>query len=267
MYRVGYRTASFHDWDLGRIFGALGRLGYDSVELCLEKDEVRPESVTTKRADAVVQGATRAGLRIHSVSFHGDGQAWARRAPEEIATARVARWFGVDVVVVNAPPRSEGVEWGELVEHFRALAAAAKGARVAVEPEPGLMVGDVADAVRLLDDAGATNLGVNLDVGHACLTEEDLRGSIGALGKRTVHTHFEDIPAGVHKHLIPGEGEMPLAEIVADLHEAGFRGPLTIDLFGPYEDPEDVARRAIRAARDVIREASNVLRRRALSPL
>ncbi len=159
------------------------------------------------------------------------------------------------------------MSWDELVEHFRELAAAAKGAIVAVEPEPGLMLGDVADAVRLMDEVGATNLGVNLDIGHACITEPDLCASMGSLGKRIAHTHFEDIPAGVHKHLVPGCGDLPLAAIVADLHEVGFRGPLTIDLFGPYEDPEDVARQAVRAARDVIREASNVLRRRALSAL
>jgi sugar phosphate isomerase/epimerase len=267
MYRVGYRTASFHEWDLGRIFGTLGRLGFDSVELCLEKPEVRPEIVTTKLAEAVVAQATRFGLRIHSVSFHGDGQPWAQRSAGELAAARVARWFGVDVLVVNAPPPSEGVSWEELVAHFRELADAAHGVIIAVEPEPGLMVDNVADAVRLMDEAGAVNLGVNLDLGHAAITEPDLHASINALGKRLVHTHLEDIPAGVHKHLVPGCGDLPLAEIVADLHEAGFRGPMTIDLFGPYDDPEDVARQAVRATRDVLREASNVLRRRALSSL
>jgi sugar phosphate isomerase/epimerase len=269
MYRVGYRTASFHEHegDLGRIFGTLGRLGYDNVELCLERGEVRPDIVTEKVAEAVVRQATEVGLRIHSVSFHGDGQPWAQRSAGELAAARVARWFGVDVLVVNAPPPSEGVSWEELVEHFREVAAAAKGVIVAVEPEPKLMVDGVADALRLMEEVGAANLGVNLDIGHACLTEPDLCASINALGRRIVHTHLEDIPAGVHKHLVPGTGDLPLAEIVADLHQAGFRGPLTIDLFGPYDDPEDVARQAVRATRDVIREASNVLRRRALSSL
>ena len=257
MYRIGYRTASFGDWPLEQVFKTLGRLGYDSIELCLERQELRPTGLNAKAAREITDTAESCGLRIHSLSFHGDRMPWPERVEQQKAAVLAAPWFGVNTVVVNTPRTDAGVAEEEVFAHLTTLAeiAEGEGVLVAVEPEPELVVGNVAQMLRVMDRAGRESLGVNLDVGHIFLTEADLPQAIRALQGRVYHTHIEDIAGDVHKHLIPGEGDIDLPRVFCVLWEIGYRGVVTVDLFGPFDDPADVAGRALRATRDMLRRA------------
>ncbi len=257
MYRVGYRTASFGKLSLADTFRALGPMGYDSLELCLEREDLDPLRLTPRKAAEVLEAAQRWGLDLHSLSYHGDRVEWQGRAARQTAAVRGAPWFGVDTVVLNTPPPSPEADAAEVTAHLCDVARAAEeiGVVVAMEPEPGLLVADVTDALKLLADCPAHSLAVNLDVGHAFLTEPDLGAAIRALEGVIAHTHFEDMPLGEHRHQLPGQGDMDLKGVVLDLWRAGFRGVLTLDLFGPFDDPVQVARQALRATRDLLREA------------
>ena len=269
MFQIGYRTASFEGMELAAALKSLGRMGYDSVEICLERKELAPGTLTPQLAAHVQELAVRAGLTIHSVSFHGDGLPWPERAAGQRAAVAAAAWFGTRTVVVNTPASQEGIDWCVLREHFAALSeeASQAGVTLAVEPEPGLMVATVADGLRLVDEVASRSLALNLDVGHAFLTEGDVVAAIGSLSGVIGHVHFEDMPADEHRHLVPGEGDMPLADVVVALWDAGFRGVLTVDLFEPYEDPVAVAVQALRASRAVVREAMARVRQRGFPAL
>lgn len=257
MYRIGYRTAGFGEAPLADVFQALGEVGCDSVELCLEHPELDPETITSVRAREILHWAASGGVRLHSVSFHGDGLPWERRSQLQARAVEVASAFGVGVVVVNTPRAEEGIEPEQVHEHLAGLArtAEANGLKVAVEPEPDLVIGDVADMLRALGACRCPALAVNVDIGHLFLTEADVPSAIRALAGVIAHVHIEDMVADEHRHLVPGEGEIDLVEAVCALWRAGYRGVLTIDLFGRMEDPVEVAGRAVRAMRDVLREA------------
>jgi sugar phosphate isomerase/epimerase len=262
LYRIGYRTASFKGQSLTEAFQALGTLGYDCVELCLEREELDPTTLCSETAEELVASAQRAGVRIHSLSYHGEGKEWPHHSERQLAAVRVAPWFGASVVVINTPSASAGVPCEAVSEHLCEVARVAEevGVQIAVEPEPGLVIANVADAVRLTESCPSHALALNLDVGHAFLTETDFPDGLEALAGRIAHVHFEDMPAGEHRHLVPGEGDMPLVDTVVVLWKAGFRGVLTIDLFGPFDDPADLARRALRATRRILREAVHHVR-------
>lgn len=267
MFRIGYRTASFDKLDLATALKSLGQAGYDAVEICLERAELAPEKITRETAASVRELALRAGLVIHSISFHGDTLPWSERAAGQKIAVQAAAWFGTRTIVVNTPPTGEGIPWSALREHFAALSrqAGEVGVTASVEPEPGLMVATVADGLRLLDEVDSPALAVNLDVGHAFLTEGDVVAAIGSLAGSIAHVHFEDMCRAEHRHLIPGQGDMPLADVVVALWDAGFRGVLTVDLFGPYDEPTAVAVEALRATRAVVREAMTRVRQRGFS--
>jgi 2-keto-myo-inositol isomerase len=58
-----------------------------------------------------------------------------------------------------------------------------------------------------------------------------------------------DVPrekAGDSDRTFPGEGVMPLKEILGKLFAGGFGGPLSVEIFGPaqQQDPDEVSRRA-----------------------
>ena len=64
---------------------------------------------------------------------------------------------------------------------------------------------------RLLQWIDAPHLQLTLDVGHLwCQGELPIADYIARWGQRIVNVHIEDMRAGVHEHLMFGEGEMRL---------------------------------------------------------
>jgi sugar phosphate isomerase/epimerase len=261
MSRIGFRTAGFHEWRVDEAVAALGRLGYDGVEICLEHPDCRPESLTTVSAKALAQRCGDAGLEVASVSYHADTEPQDLRRDNAVRALELVPAFGTEVLILNGRRTTPEVKAEALADLERLLGvllprAAALGARVALEPEPGLSVGDSADMLRLVERVGSPQLGANLDVGHAFLTDADVTASIRELGASIFHTHLEGMPAGEHRHLLPGEGDLDLTAVCRALRETGYRGYLTVDLFAIADDPLGWAERSLAAMRRIANEAS-----------
>jgi len=252
--RFGFRTAGYRDWSLAEAFGSIAGIGYDGVEVCLEHAEARPEETSARRARELRALAWDAGLEVASISYHADGEPEEPRARNQRRAVLLTRDFGTEVLILNARKAVSGQEaaqWDGLRRALDALLAlaAAEDVLIALEPEPGHFLHSSADMARLLSEVGHPNLKVNLDVGHAFLTDEDLAASIAALGTEIVHTHIEGMPAGTHRHLVPGEGDLDLMGVRRVLDAAGFGGYYTVDLFDIAEDPAGYARRSLAALR------------------
>jgi sugar phosphate isomerase/epimerase len=77
--------------------------------------------------------------------------------------------------------------------------------------------------------------------------------------------HFNDVPAQPERsklndsdRIYPGDGILPLAQLLKDLWANGFRGPLSLELFNNAEykrDPAEVAKTGIEKMRSVIAKA------------
>jgi len=130
------------------------------------------------------------------------------------------------------------------------IAGSQAGIQIAMEPEPDTLIHNSADLQNLLEAAGMENLKLNLDIGHAYLTEEDLISDIYRWNQVIVHTHLEDINQGNHRHLIPGDGEIPFGEVFEVFDKIGYAGSFTIDLFDILSDPRYYAREAYQRLRE-----------------
>ena len=68
-------------------------------------------------------------------------------------------------------------------------------------------------------------LQLTLDVGHLhCLGEVPLADQIARFAPQIVNIHIEDMRAGMHEHLMFGEGEMDFPPVIAALHRPVTRG-------------------------------------------
>lgn len=260
MLRAGFRTAGFHKWPIDRALAELGQLGYDGVEMCLEHPDCRPEALTAKRCEQLASCCRSVGLAVASVSYHADNEPWKARRENVARAIELVRPLGADIFIINgrraeAPHQTEAL--ADLVSLLEVLLARAAnlGVRVAIEPEPGLAIGTSQEARELLDRFGSPHLGVNLDVGHAFLTDEDVCTTVRLLGSAIFHTHFEGMPANEHRHLLPGEGEIDLVSICRALRGVDYQGYCTVDLFSIADDPSGWARRALPAMRAIVAEA------------
>jgi sugar phosphate isomerase/epimerase len=253
--RFGFRTGGFRGWKIEAILEELARIGFDGAELCLESADMRPETFARAKADEIRHFMDGIGLEIASVSYHADAEPVNQRRSNTSKALEVAEWLGAGVLIINAERVREGEkeeQWRDLVGRLKDLTASAekRGVNVAVEPEPLLVVGDTDDMIRMMDAVGSPNLKVNLDIGHAYITDSSLSDSIRRLGSAIVHMHIEDIKDRVHNHLELGQGDIDFAAMHEAFVEVGYDGYYVADLFRLGADPSGVAARTLTALRE-----------------
>jgi fructoselysine 3-epimerase len=108
------------------------------------------------------------------------------------------------------------------------------GVRLYVEQEPEHVIRSAAQ-MKALADAFPGRLLLNFDVGHSHVLGEDIGAVLRDLGPRLANIHLEDIAGRVHKHLLYGEGDVDFRSVFAALHDIGYRGDYTPDLY-PFKD-------------------------------
>ncbi len=105
------------------------------------------------------------------------------------------------------------------------------GIDIGFEPEPGMFIHNNAQFQRLLEWVDHPRLKMTLDVGHLlCQGELPIAGQIHRWRDRIVNVHLEDMVAGVHEHLLFGEGEIRFPPIIEAFAEIGYEGGLHVEL-------------------------------------
>ena len=248
-----YGTNGFAEHTLTAALDVMAHAGYRAIGLTLGTTHFDPFAADWReRAEALAADLRRRGFRIavetgspylldafepFAPSLAADG-APARTALIERAI-EIAAIVGADCVSTwsGALPQnvSEDQAWQRLADRMRPLAARAAeaGVRLAIEPEPGMIVDTVAKALRWRELAGSPDsLGITIDIGHAIAVDEPggAPGAIRAAGDLLFNVHVDDMPAGRHEHLPLGEGDLDLAATFAALDEVGFAGIAAVEL-------------------------------------
>lgn len=275
-FSIGYGTNGFADHTLDDALTVLDANGYGALALTLGHPHLDPF------ADDAFERAARLRARLDELGWPVVVETGGRylldpfvkhrptlvdldaelrlrflaRAIELAAVLRadcVSLWSGVvpgDVTPADA--------WSMLVERMGGVVelADAAGVRLGFEPEPGMLVETVADALRLRDELGApAAFGITVDLGHCVAVEpEGVVGALRAAGDLLINVQVDDMLPGVHEHLELGHGQLDLAAALATLHEIDYRGVAAIELPRHSHDAPGAAARGIRAIRDALEE-------------
>jgi sugar phosphate isomerase/epimerase len=254
--KIGYRTISLQDRPIEEAIQVIAEAGYDSVELCLENPDLNPLELTPERVRALVAQMNDQGVTLGAISYHGVEDQLEERRLRTYAAIDLLPEFGADVLVVASrreEPARLHAQWEEAVQLYCELAnrCADHGAKLAVEPQPGLVVRNAEDLVKILRACDHPNLGANLDIAHAIVTADDLSWAIFQLGSRLVHVHLADVRGGTHEHLVPGRGEVDFGEVHDILESVDYDRCLVLDIPRPHGDPAAVCREALLAFREL----------------
>jgi sugar phosphate isomerase/epimerase len=162
---------------------------------------------------------------------------------KELGAPLVSVWSG------NGPPGlAPGAAMERLADGLRRLCdhAANVGVRIGFEPEPGMAVETVEGWTRVRDAVGHPALGLTLDVGHCLATRE---GDPADLIRQNVQDllvlQLDDHRRGTHEHLAFGEGDVDFAAVASAVSEAGFAGPLEVELSRHSSTAPDTAERSL----------------------
>ncbi|EQD81277.1 sugar phosphate isomerase, partial [Saccharopolyspora erythraea D] len=264
--RIAYGTNGFANHRLEDALEVIAELGYDGVALTLDHHHLDPFAGDLPRRVAEVRGRLeRLGLSVavetgarylldprrkhHPTLVSDDVE---RRVDFLERAVRVAAGLGAEVVSFWSGIRPSDVDselaWRRMTDGLaRVLEEAARcGVLLGLEPEPGMFVERVDDALAVRAALGnPRNLGVTLDVGHCVAVEtESAADCARRLGELLVHVQLDDMRPGVHEHLEFGQGELDLPGTLAALSEAGYTGQAAVELPRHSHAAPEVARRA-----------------------
>jgi L-ribulose-5-phosphate 3-epimerase len=138
-----------------------------------------------------------------------------------------------------------------------------KSVPLAFEPEPGMFIDTMtsfADLLSALNEFGvdSSRLQLTIDIGHLhCQGELPIAEKIGDWADRLVNVHIEDMRAGVHEHLMFGEGEIDFPPVIEALQKIGYSGLIAVELSRHAHMGPQAARQAynfLRPLLDAVRD-------------
>ena len=212
-------------------------LGFEGAEICLENKHF--ECVMTYLEDYVIEHTRELcqelGLRANSVGchidfVHDDDHFTILKE----AIPKIPR-FGTHIFVIGACRRIGNYphEWETYGKRMAEMVKIAEDIDVTLAPEPEIhcVLRTSQDMLSLLETIQSPALRVNLDIGHAFLTDVDPLESIRMLGGRIAHLHIENMYRGWHNHQLPMVGDMDLEMYFKVIREIDFEGPAALDLY------------------------------------
>ncbi|HWS33921.1 MAG TPA: sugar phosphate isomerase/epimerase family protein [Actinoplanes sp.] len=250
--RFGYGTNGFSNHKLTDALTILADLGYEGVALTLDHGHLNPYGRNVgRKVDRIAGRLARLGLAVvieTGARFLLDP--WCKHAPTllhddntqridflhravsigaDLGAEAVSFWAGVKPADV-----AEDVAWQRLVDGCADVLKTAEQHSVTLgfEPEPGMLVQDIADWRRLHTALGEpAGFGITLDIGHCrCLEDQPVPDCVTAVAGHLVNVQIDDMRRGVHEHLEFGTGEIDFPPVLDALRWAGYRGLVAVEL-------------------------------------
>jgi L-ribulose-5-phosphate 3-epimerase len=270
-FRLGYGTNGFANHRLDDALRVIADLGYTAVALTLDHNHLDPYAddidkqvghvanlLDRLRLRSVVETGARYLLdptRKHYPTLVCDEPQGridflnrAIRIAEGIGADCVSFWSGIRPSTVD-----RATAWRRMLDGIAEVLdeAEARNVPLGLEPEPGMFVEHLSDALRLREELGAPTLfGITLDVGHCVAVEPvDAATCIRRAADLLVNVQLDDMRDGVHEHLEFGEGELNLPATLAALSEVGYTGVAAVELPRHSHAAPVVASRALGALR------------------
>jgi sugar phosphate isomerase/epimerase len=268
MLLFGYNTNGFAHHRLEDALAILAELGYRSVAITLDHHALNPFDPNLRQQVAVVRGLLER-LRLRSVIETGarfllDPRRKHRPTlidPENHSGPReeflkwaidIAQELGSDAVSFWSGATDEGagdeIKWERLVRSCKRLCeyAAARGVRLAFEPEPGMFVDTMTRFATLSRRVDHPLFGLTLDVGHLhCQGETPIADHLRRWRDVLWNVHIEDMRQGVHDHLMFGEGEIDFGPVLRALEEIGYANGVHVELSRHSHNAVATARQAL----------------------
>lgn len=145
--------------------------------------------------------------------------------------------------VADHPPRgySWQADWDRLVANLRKAAELGEryGVRIALECFARTLCSTPHAMLRLLEEAGHKNLGIQLDTAHLMAQNLDIETAIYMLGaERIFHVHAKDADGLTRGNLAPGCGLVDYRAVLRALEDVGYRGNISVEVEFS-RDPEE----------------------------
>jgi sugar phosphate isomerase/epimerase len=272
--RYAICNETFEGWDHERICRFVAELGYQGLEiapftLAHSIEEVSAQRRRELRRQAEDHGLTLLGLHWLLAKTEGlqltatDAAVRQRTADYLVALARCCADLGGAVLVFGSPAqrripagasRAQAVDYA--IDTFRRAqnGIGDSGVKLCLEPlapAEADFINTCAEAVEILDRLGHPNFLLHLDVKAMSAENTPVPELIHRYAARTGHFHANDA-----NRRGPGFGHVDFVPILRALHDSGYGGWVSVEVFDYSPDAETIARESLRYLRECEAKAS-----------
>ena len=134
--------------------------------------------------------------------------------------------------------------------------ASQKDVMIGFEPEPGMLIDTTGRFERLQHLVQSDHLKMTMDIGHLfCLNEVPIASYIEKWNDQIVNVHIEDMVAGVHDHLMFGEGQIHFPPVMESLASIGYQGGIHVELSRHSHDACNAVANSYQFLKPIIEDA------------
>lgn len=234
---------------LEKAFDDAKRYGFDGVEVWGGRPHAYAPDLVGDGARAIRELAEGRGLPIigytpemnaYPYNMMAGTEAMRRDCVDYVKLSLdVAVEMGAGFVLVSAGHAGHEATrarfWPRLIGNLREISAHAEDVGVDVLLEPlthyeSNVVVTLDDLVEALDEVGSPRLLGMCDVVPPFCNREPIMGYFERLGARMRNVHLVDGDGQSDTHMVPGDGRIPLRQLLREIEESGYAGYCTIEL-------------------------------------
>jgi len=269
---LAYSTNAFTKYDLITAINHIADLGYSGLEILCEKPHWYPPEIDEYQVELVVEVLTARNLKVSNLNANTANSFYSPAPPENVfepslsnknpdvrlvreqiiqKSIQLADKVGASCISLTSGMPTPGCLPEQAIDFFveslkRICDFADKyNIKVGIEYEPGLLVERSSEVCEIIHRVDSPLLGVNLDIGHSYLSQENPENTINDLVGRIWNVHVEDIKNMKHFHLPPGDGDMPFDRYFNALKTIQYTEFLTVELYSFPDNPIEVGKKSI----------------------
>lgn len=273
----GMFTSGYQRLPLERAFADARRFGYDYIELWGGRPHAFPPDLAAGDLDGIRALMNRYGIPVrvytpehnaYPYNYMAGSERQRRDALDYLRLALdMGRALGAEYTLISTGHAGESATrreiWDRLILSLRELAHHAEtiGHTILLEaltPYETNVCTTATDLAAALEEVDSPALMAVCDIVPPFVGHEPITGYLDKLGPRLRHLHLVDSDGVSDTHLIPGDGAIPLPELLGELRALGYQGRATIELVTNYiNDPPLYAKRALDRVRAMTGEGTD----------
>lgn len=259
MFRLSYNTDGLMNLSLEKAIEEVSKAGYEGIEISLDPAHLHPYDVTKKRLDELKQLFDRHSIEPVSLGTGGlylisdvpqepslisvDEEGRKKRIDFICACLELANYLSIPVLNFTAGGLRRDVEH-ELVPAEEARQMVIEGVRaclrnagdviMVIEPESTLdllFIETTGQAIPIIQEINSPQFRLTVDIAHVKSFESDLLRSVEEALLYTRHIQIADTRGRIHRHEIPGEGDIDFRALFEVLRTGNYEHYLSVQLY------------------------------------
>lgn len=243
--KIGVNTVLFKDFSLRETFAAVQKAGYDGVELSAIQGMCEHLVLDNWQAQAAEILALSKQYSLGLLSME------AATLDECRLEKAFAAAQALGIPVVNVGPGGKMDDEETLVSSIatlkaRAGLAAQYNVAVCVKAHVGCAIFNTQTTLQAMNEIASESFGIDMDPSHVFRAGEKPEEAFPQVASRVKHVHIRDCPGsgpspGTPAQQACGRGQIDLYGYFKAMADAGYDGPVCLEVIGPAQSYADAA--------------------------